>query len=130
MLTASVQRRIEDVNKVFNALGCNACVEVRKIMDDNGVNAVDTAIVIIDDNREYAAYASQISTAMSTYLCGLQHGLQLVAGNYPFKSLNTQARIQSRESILKTRQKRPTRERVDARTALRFKFQRNKYREE
>ena len=128
MLTASVERRLEDINKVLKSLRCNVDVTVRKYMDDESPD-VDTAIILIDDTREYAAYATKISTAMSTYLCGLQHGLQLVAGNYPFKALTAQARNGGRQSILRTTPQRKPPTRMNPRICPRFAFQRTKYRE-
>lgn len=128
MLTTNVQKRLEDANRVLKSLACNVSVEVRKYMDQDNL-AVDTAVIVIDEEREYAAYATQAPVAMATYLCGLQHGLQLVSGNYPFKALNTQAKVKGRESILKKRQKRKRSVGLNAKTSARFAFQRAKFTE-
>ena len=128
-LSSGVQKRLDEVNNAFKSLNTDACVEI-----DNEVNKGEngeeqnTVVVVLNGGRRYAAYATASSLGLSTYLQGLRHGLQLIAGGYQFKAISAQAKISPRASILKERRERAARTRVDARTAPRFALQRTLYR--
>ena len=128
-LSSGVQKRLDEVNATFRSLNTDACVEI-----DNEVNRGEngeeqnTVVVVLNGGRRYAAYATASSLGLSTYLQGLRHGLQLIAGGYQFKAISAQAKISPRASILKERRERAARTRVDARTAPRFALQRTLYR--
>ena len=129
-LTTGVNKRLIEANNTFKSLGCNACVEIVDDMNknDNGDKA-STVIIVVDGDRKYAAYASASSIALSTYLQGMQHGLQLIAGGYQFKAISAQAKIKPRTSVLKSKKDKSSLTRMDARIAPRFALQRSRFME-
>jgi len=130
-ISAAIQKRLDSVDSTFRFLGCTACVEIEHGLDKNeSGDDLDTVVVAIGGDRRYATYATSSAVGLSTYLQGLQHGLQLVAGGYSFKPLSQQAKTKPRDSVLKTRKaKAKTHTLKDAGQLPRFAFQRIKYRE-
>ena len=129
-LSSGVQRRLDEVNNAFKSLNSDACVEIdREVNKGENGEEQNTVIVVLNGGRRYAAYATASSLGLSTYLQGLRHGLQLIAGGYQFKAISAQAKISPRTSILKERRERATRTRLNAKTAPRFAFQRAKFME-
>ena len=129
-LSSGVQRRLDEVNNAFKSLNSDACVEIDSDVNkgENGEEQ-NTVVVVLNGGRRYAAYATASSLGLSTYLQGLRHGLQLIAGGYQFKAISAQAKISPRTSILKERRERATRTKISAKTAPRFAFQRAKFME-
>ena len=130
-LSSGVQRRLDEVNATFRSLNSDACIEIDdKVNTGENGEEQNTVVVVLSGGRRYAAYSTGSSLGLSTYLQGLRHALQLVAGGYQFKAISAQAKIAPRGSILKERRERAARTRLDARTAPRFAHQRSRFMEE
>jgi len=129
-LSSGVQRRLDEVNATFKSLNSDACIEIDdKVNTGENGEEQNTVVVVLTGGRRYAAYATGSSLGLSTYLQGLRHALQLIAGGYQFKAISAQAKIAPRGSILKERRERAARTRLNAKTAPRFAFQRAKFME-
>ena len=129
-LSSGVQRRLDEVNATFRSLNSDACIEIddKVNIGENGEEQ-NTVVVVLPGGRRYAAYATGSSLGLSTYLQGLRHALQLIAGGYQFKAISAQAKMAPRGSILKERRERAARTWLNAKTAPRFAFQRAKFME-
>lgn len=127
-LSSGVQRRLDEVNATFRSLNSDACIEIDdKVNTGENGEEQGTVIVVLSGGRRYAAYATGSSLGLSTYLQGLRHALQLIAGGYQFKAISTQAKISPRASILKERREKVARTKMDAKTAHRFAGHRTRY---
>lgn len=127
-LSSGVQRRLDEVNATFKSLNSDACIEIDdRVNTGESGEEQNTVVVVLSGGRRYAAYATGSSLGLSTYLQGLRHALQLIAGGYQFKAISAQAKIAPRGSILKERRERAARARLNAKTAPRFAFQRAKF---
>ncbi len=129
-LSSGVQKRLDEVNNAFKSLNSDACIEIDDEVNkgENGEEQ-NTVVVILAGGRRYAAYATASSLRLSTYLQGLRHGLQLIAGGYQFKAISAQAKMSPRTSILKERREKAVKVKMDAKTAPRYAFQRAKFME-
>ena len=129
-LSSGVQRRLDEVNNTFKSLNSDACIEIDdKVNTGENGEEQNTVVVVLSGGRRYAAYATGSSLGLSTYLQGLRHALQLIAGGYQFKAISAQAKITPRTSILKERKEKAARTRINPRTNPRFAFQRSKFME-
>jgi hypothetical protein len=129
-ISATIQKRLEGVESTFKLLGCSAGLEIVNGMDKNEHGEpLNSVVLTIGDDRKYAAYSTTSAIGLSTYLQGLQHGLQLVAGGYSFKPLSASAKMKPRDSVLKTRRRKAEKAPQNSLTMARFAFQRTKYRD-
>ena len=127
-LSSGVQKRLDEVNATLRSLNTGACIEIDdKVNTGENGEEQNTVVVVLSGGRRYATYATGSSLGLSTYLQGLRHALQLIAGGHQFKAISAQAKIAPRVSILKERREKAVRTKISAKTSPRFAFQRAKF---
>ena len=127
-LSSGVQKRLDEVNATFRSLNTGACIEIDdEVNKGESGEEQNTVVVVLSGGRRYATYATGSSLGLSTYLQGLRHALQLIAGGHQFKAISAQAKIAPRVSILKERREKAARTKISAKTSPRFAFQRAKF---